>query len=132
MAPALTKALFGTEECQSSARLKKNPFTHTPTSFHSCPPLPFFFLSSIKFQSYSSEVPGHHYLSLVPCISPVFQCALLLPLVLHAFCLCLTKTQRGVWSSCPICQSDTVVSIRKKKTSHTHPTPDVFTFISSS
>lgn len=125
-----TKAPFGTRECQSSARLKKSRGkksfqTHT-SQLSLFSPLPVSFFSSIKFQSYSSyEVPRRHYLSLVPLISPVFQCVLLFPPVLRSSCLCLTKTQRGVWSSCPICHSDTVATIQgqenKKKTSPIHP-----------
>lgn len=90
------KALFGSRECQSSARLKKsggkNPFMHTAACFHSSPPCQSFFFPSITFRCYSShEEPGCHYLPLVPRISPVFQCLLLFPLVLHSFCLCLTR-----------------------------------------
>lgn len=62
---------------------EKNPFRRTPASFHSSPPCQSLFFSSIKFQFYSSyEVPRRHYLSLVPLISPVFQCVLLFPPVL--------------------------------------------------
>lgn len=107
---------------------KRNPFKHIPASFLSCSPLPFFFLCALNFTSIQATRYQDTIISPpVSCISPVFQCVLLFPPVLHSFCLCLTKTPRGVWSSCPICQSDTVVSTQNP--SPTHPSPHTFTLL---
>lgn len=88
---------------------KKNPFIRIPASFHSISSVSFF--SPLNFTPIQATP-----LSLL--LLPFWQSfsAFYYRLALH--CLCLTKTQRGVWYSCPICQHTKKEKKRKHPPSH--------------
>lgn len=93
---------------------EKNPFRRTPASFHSSPPCQSLFspplnFSSIQATRYRDAIISPLFLSFHRSFSAFYYSPQ------SSFCLCLTKTQRGVWSSCPICHSDTVATIQGQK-----------------
>ena len=78
-------------------KAEKNPFKHTPASFRAFSP-PIAALSVPPLSFIPIQATRYHDTIISPlffAFPPVFQCVLLYPQVIHAFCLSLTETPGG-------------------------------------